>query len=146
MGEIFQVEEYPVVPMCDSSEDHADIHAGFSDVAIKYFKEKPYWGVLPNADIVTEMTGTCGDTMTIYLNIDKAIITDVKVLVLGCNGAMAAAMATADLVRGQSIINARAVDDAHVQHKLQEVPARKHHCIQLAVKTLQAALDTYVIV
>ncbi len=33
------------------------------------------------------------------------------------------------------------IGDNDVFNALEEVPARKHHCIQLAVKTLHRALD-----
>ena len=44
-------------------------NAGYSDKAIQYYMEKPYMGVLPDADQVSEMTGTCGDTMAVYLKV-----------------------------------------------------------------------------
>jgi len=34
--------------------------SGYSDKAIRYFMEKPYIGAIPDADQVSEMTGTCG--------------------------------------------------------------------------------------
>ena len=47
----------------------ADI--GYSEKAIKYYIEKPYMGSLPDADQVSEMIGTCGDTMRIFLKINN---------------------------------------------------------------------------
>jgi nitrogen fixation protein NifU and related proteins len=45
--------------------------------------------------------------------------------------------------KGKSLKEAHAVNDADVFRVLEEIPAKKHHCIQLAVKTLHAALDAY---
>ena len=52
-------------------------------------------------------------------------------------------MAAVDLIRGRTIEEARALNDGDVFRLLEELPAQKHHCIQLAVKTLQKALDEY---
>ena len=45
--------------------------SGYSDKAITYFLNKTNMGILPDADQVTELTGLCGDTMRIYLKLEK---------------------------------------------------------------------------
>lgn len=117
--------------------------SGYSDKAIQYYIEKPYMGDLPGADHTSEMLGTCGDTMKIYLQIDGDKITDVRYQVLGCPGAVSAAMAIVDLVKGNSIQHARSINDGNVFKLLGDIPVKKHHCIQLAVKTLNKALDEF---
>ena len=117
--------------------------AGYSEKAAFYYTEKPHMGILPNADLVSEMTGTCGDTMSIYLELDKDVITDAKYEVLGCAGAVSAAMAIVDLIKGKNLSHAKTIGDSDVFHVLEEIPEEKHHCIQLAVKTLHKALDEY---
>ena len=49
-------------------------------------------GEIPDADQVSELTGTCGDTMRIWLKIEDGVIRDARYQVLGCPGAVAAAM------------------------------------------------------
>jgi nitrogen fixation NifU-like protein len=116
---------------------------GYSDTAIQYYMEKPYMGSLPDADQVSEMIGSCGDTAKIFLKIDQDKITDIRYQILGCPGAISAAMATVDIVKGKSIDQARTLNDGHVFNKLVDLPAKKHHCIQLAVKALHKAIDEY---
>lgn len=128
--------------------DSNDLHkmlaeSGYSEKAIQYYIEKPYMGDLPGADHTSEMLGTCGDTMKIYLKIDQGTITDVRYQVLGCPGAVSAAMATVDLIKGNSIHYARSVNDGDIFKLLGDIPVKKHHCIQLAVKTLYKALDEF---
>ena len=117
--------------------------SGYADKAISYYLEKPYMGELPDADHVSEMLGSCGDTMKIFLKIDGDIVSDVRYQVLGCPGAISAAMALVDLVRGKTLDAARAVNDGDVFQLLEDLPSKKHHCIQLAVKTFHKALDEY---
>ena len=54
---------------------------------------------------------------------------------------ISAAMAVVDLIKGKDLDHARSVDDSTVFNVLKEIPVKKHHCIQLAVKTLHKALD-----
>jgi len=117
--------------------------AGYSDRAIQYYMEKPYMGVLPDADQVSEMTGTCGDTMAVYLKVADGKIADVRYQVMGCAGAVSAAMAAVDLVKGKHIHEARTLEDGDIFRVLQDIPLKKHHCIQLAVKALHKTLDDY---
>jgi nitrogen fixation NifU-like protein len=89
------------------------------------------------------MTGTCGDTMGIYIKMDNGVVGDAKYQVMGCAGAISAAMAVVDLIKGKDLDYARSIDDGVVFKVLEEIPVKKHHCIQLAVKTLHKALDAY---
>jgi len=59
-------------------------------------------------------------------------------------GAVAEAMAAADLGRGKNIEEAIMLNGGDVFRLLQEIPATKHHCIQLAVETLQKALIEFI--
>lgn len=117
--------------------------AGYSDKAIQYYLEKPYMGSLPDADQVAEMTGTCGDTMAVYLKVADGKVLDVMYQVMGCAGAISAAMAAVDLVKGKKIEDARCLEDGDIFRVLQDIPVKKHHCIQLAVKTLHKVIDAY---
>ena len=117
--------------------------SGYSKTAINYYINKPHMGQIPDADIISEMTGTCGDTMGIYIKMDNGVVGDAKYQVMGCAGAISAAMAVVDLIKGKDLDIARSIDDGTVYKVLQEIPVKKHHCIQLAVKTLHKALDTH---
>ena len=73
--------------------------SGYSDKAIRYYLDKKNMGELDNANQVSELTGHCGDTMKIFLKIDGGIVSDAKIKVLGCPGAIAAAMAAMDMIK-----------------------------------------------
>jgi nitrogen fixation protein NifU and related proteins len=117
--------------------------SGYAPTAIKYYLDKPYMGELPDATQTSEMLGTCGDTMKIFLKIDNDIIADARYQVLGCPGAISAAMAAVDIIKGKSLDFARKMNDGDVFQVLEDLPSKKHHCIQLAVKTLHKAIDEY---
>ena len=117
--------------------------SGYSQTAIDYYINKPHMGQIADADVTSEMTGTCGDTMGIYIKMDNGVVGDAKYQVMGCAGAISAAMAVVDLIKGKDLEHARSIDDGTVFKVLKEIPVKKHHCIQLAVKTLHKALNAH---
>jgi nitrogen fixation NifU-like protein len=118
--------------------------AGYADPAINYYLEKKYMGHIENADQVSEKIGSCGDIMKVYLKIDdQTIINDVRYEITGCAGAISAAMAAVDLVKGKTIDDALLINDGHVFKVLENIPEKKHHCIQLAVKTMHQGIEEF---
>ncbi|MGI6655620.1 MAG: iron-sulfur cluster assembly scaffold protein [Desulfobulbus sp.] len=128
----------------DASERQLMGEAGYAPPAIAYYQEKKYMGNLPDADQVTLNIGSCGDVMKIYLKVDAdGRIEDIRYEITGCAGAISAAMATVDLARGKTLDEALQLNDGDVFKALEGVPAKKHHCIQLAVKTLHQGVKDY---
>ena len=118
--------------------------AGYADPAINYYLEKKYMGYIENADQVSEKVGSCGDIMKVYLKVDdNNLINDVRYEITGCAGAISAAMAAVDLVKGKTIDEALKINDGDVFKVLENIPEKKHHCIQLAVKTMHQGIQEY---
>ncbi len=116
--------------------------AGYADPAINYYLEKKYMGHIENADQVSEKVGSCGDIMKVYLKVDKSkIIEDVRYEITGCAGAISAAMAAVELVKGKTLDNALKINDGDIFKVLENIPEKKHHCIQLAVKTMHQGIE-----
>ena len=117
--------------------------SGYADRAIEYFQSKKNIGIIEDADQVTDLTGPCGDTMKISLNIDGDRISDAKMQVLGCPGAVASGCALAGLAKGKTLQEAGDIDLDELYRELEKLPAQKVHCARLAIKTLQKALEEY---
>jgi nitrogen fixation NifU-like protein len=116
--------------------------AGYASPAIDYYLEKKYMGFIENADQVSEKVGSCGDIMKIYLKVDDdKIIQDIRYEITGCAGAISAAMAAVDLAKGKSLDQALSINDGDVFKVLENIPEKKHHCIQLAVKTMHQGIE-----
>jgi nitrogen fixation NifU-like protein len=119
------------------------ISSGYSEKAINYFLEKKNMGSLPDADQVSELTGTCGDTMKVYLKVEDGRIKDAKIQVLGCPGAVASAMAAMDIIKGKTLEEAQGLKDRDIFRMLEDIPDQKTHCIRLTNKTIQKAIEEY---
>jgi nitrogen fixation NifU-like protein len=115
--------------------------SGYSDKAIDYYLNQPSMGTLSDANQVSELTGACGDTMRVYLKLDQGRIMDARMQVLGCPGAVASAMAAMELIKGKTVKQAKRLTDRDIFRVLEELPDQKQHCIRLAVKSVQKALD-----
>ncbi len=138
-------EKIVVTPIASSDAERKMLsEAGYADPAIDYYLEKKYMGHIENADQISEKVGSCGDIMKVYLKIseDKKI-EDVRYEITGCAGAISAAMAAVDLVKGKSMDEALKINDGHVFSVLENIPEKKHHCIQLAVKTMHKGIEEY---
>jgi nitrogen fixation NifU-like protein len=116
--------------------------AGYADPAINYYLEKKYMGHLENADQVSQKIGSCGDIMKVYIKLgENEIIDDVRYEITGCAGAISAAMAAVELVKGKTLADALKINDGDVFKVLENIPEKKHHCIQLAVKTMHLGIE-----
>ena len=100
-------------------------------------------GSLSDADQVSELTGTCGDTMKIYLKVEEGRIKDAKIQVLGCPGAVASAMAAIDIIKGKTLDEVQGLKDRDIFFMLEDIPDQKTHCIRLTNKTIQKAIEEY---
>lgn len=128
----------------DDAERKMLSDAGYADPAINYYLEKKYMGHIENADQISEKIGSCGDIMRVYLKIDNDnLIDDVRYEITGCAGAISAAMAAVDLVKGKTIDDALKINDGDIFKVLGNIPEKKHHCIQLAVKTMHKGIKEY---
>ncbi len=67
--------------------------AGYSGKAIELYRNKVNVGLIENPDVALAYTGPCGDTITLYLIINKdKIIEDAKFQYLGCPASAARAL------------------------------------------------------
>jgi len=132
-----------------SNQEHSeDVYkilkdTGYSDKAIKYFQTDENTGIIEDADQITNLTGPCGDAMKISLNIESDKISDAKIQVLGCPGAVASGCAVVNLAKGKTIQEASQIDLDLLYAELEKLPEKKVHCARLAIKILQKALDEY---
>ena len=117
--------------------------SGYSQKAIDHYLEQSNMGSLSDADQVSELTGPCGDTMKVYLKLEEGKIQDAKIQVLGCPGAVASAMVAMDLAKGRTVEEALEIKDRDIVRILEELPEQKVHCVRLAVKALEKALNEY---
>lgn len=83
---------------------------------------------------------TCGDVMTLYLELDGEMIRQASFKTMGCGAAIASGSLLTEILRGKSLKDAEKIDPPAVTQALGGLPAIKMHCPELAVEALRAAL------
>ncbi len=117
--------------------------SGYADKAIEYFQNRNNLGVIDGADHCTDLTGPCGDTMKITMNVKGDRIQDAKIQVMGCPGAVASGSAAVALAKGRTLDEAESLSLDELYRELEKMPDQKVHCARLAIKTLQKAVAQY---
>ncbi len=117
--------------------------AGYSEKAIDYYLKKLNVGEIENPDSYFMYTGSCGDTMEIYLKIESGIIKDAKFQAIGCAGAFVSGSALTEMIKGKSLEEAEKIENQEVTGIIGGMPSAKTHCAGLALRTLKKAIVKY---
>jgi nitrogen fixation protein NifU and related proteins len=99
----------------------------FSDKALELAYEPVRMGSMEAADASGRMTDECGDVLEIFLKADSGVITDASFLCDGCGASMACGSASAQLVSGMTVDDARRVDAAALLEFLGGLPDSHRH-------------------
>jgi nitrogen fixation NifU-like protein len=88
-------------------------------------------------------TGECGDTVEIYLIIDKGRIRSVSYETNGCMNTNACNNTVAELAEGRKINDAWEITPDDVVAYLETLPPENRHCADLAVGAFYLALTNW---
>ena len=116
---------------------------GYSEKVIEYFRNKVNMGRIDNADWVSEHTGSCGDTLRIYLKINNGVIEDAKFLYVGCPGVGASASAITEMVKKKALEEAKKITEKDVLENLEGLPESKLDCVKLTVTAMKRTIAEY---
>jgi NifU-like protein involved in Fe-S cluster formation len=84
--------------------------------------------------------GLCGDSMIVYLKIEKDLIIDAKFQAVGCAGAFASGSALTEMVKGKTLKAAESITEQDVVGDLGKLPGPKLHCVRLAIDALRKSI------
>ncbi|NLA04530.1 MAG: Fe-S cluster assembly scaffold protein NifU [Firmicutes bacterium] len=116
----------------------------YNERVIDHFTNPRNVGEMPEADIVGESGSfKCGDTMKIYLKIEKERISEVKFQTFGCGAAIASSSMLTEMVKGKTLEEAQQVTNEDVALELGGLPPLKMHCSNLAADALRDAITKY---
>jgi len=101
-------------------------------------------GKLDNADGVGVTENLrCGDSMKIYIKVNKDKIKDIKFQTLGCGHAIAISDMICELAKNKTVEQAKEITLKDVIRELGEIPNPKIHCVSLAEVALKSAIKDY---
>ncbi len=116
----------------------------YNDKVMDHFSNPRNVGVLEDANAVgLEVNPVCGDSMRLYLRIEKGQIHDARFQTAGCGAAIATSSMATELIKGMTTDQARALTKEDIEDALGGLPGNKIHCSMLAVDAIEAALQDY---
>ena len=117
----------------------------YSDKVMDHFANPRNTGRIENpSGQGTVGNPTCGDLMTIYIDVDdNEVIQDIKFETFGCGAAIATSSMITEMAVGMPIEDALKISRNDVADELDGLPPVKMHCSNLAADALRAAIDDY---
>ena len=115
----------------------------YSETTIDHFMSPRNLGDMSDADGFGRVTGSCGDTMEIWLKVNSGTIADASFMTDGCGTSIASGSMVTEMVKGKSIIEAQKISQQDVLKALGGLPEESEHCALLAADTLKEAIRDY---
>lgn len=120
-----------------------DARRVYSETVIDHAMAPRNLGVMQHADGYASLTGSCGDTMEIWLKVIDDTIANAIFMTDGCGPSIASGSMVTEIARGKSLSEAREVSQQDVLDALGGLPDESKHCALLATHTLKAAITDY---
>lgn len=118
----------------------ADARKIYSRKVIEHFMNPRNYGELENPDGYTFMSGICGDTIGIYVAMDRGRIARASFVTNGCGPTIACGSALTSMAKGLTVSEAQSITGDDLAEYLDGLPVENTHCADLAVNTLKGAL------
>lgn len=115
----------------------------YGQMAFERWLSPLYLGALDNPDGHGRLTGSCGDTMEIFLKFERERVVEATFLTDGCGPSAVCGSFAAELALGKSLDEVTAITGETILEVLGGLPQEEQHCAFLAAATLQDALDHY---
>ena len=117
----------------------------YSEKVMDHFANPRNTGVIENASGEgTVGNPTCGDLMTIYIDVDEnEVIQDIKFETFGCGAAIATSSMITEIAMGMTVDEALEITRNDVADALDGLPPIKMHCSNLAADALTEAIKDY---
>ena len=124
----------------------AEMRRVYSEKVIDHAMNPRNVGSMPDAEGFAAVTGPCGDTMEIWLEVKNGRISNATFWTDGCGATIAAGSMVTELARGQSIAEAQRISQKDILDALGGLPDEDLHCALLASNTLREAIRDYLII
>ena len=121
----------------------ADMRKVYSETVIDHAMNPRNVGDMENADGFGKVTGSCGDTMEIWLKVKGGTVADATFLTDGCGSTIASGSMVTELIKGKSVPEAQKVTQQAILNALGGLPEDSLHCALLAAETLKEAIKDY---
>lgn len=121
-----------------------DLRRTSGPAVIDHWQNPRNLGAIPNPDGYAKNTGSCGDTMEMFLRVVDQRVVACSFQTDGCGTTVVCGSAATELARGRSLVEVLGIVSAErILGVLGGLPDDSVHCAQLAAETLRRALADY---
>ncbi len=124
---------------------HDETRKAYGDAGFERWLNPLYAGTMENADGYGRVTGSCGDTMEIYLRFEGDKVGEALFRTDGCGASTVCGSFAAELAQGLTPDELIEISGESILKKLGALTEEDQHCAFLAAETLQEALNDYMI-
>lgn len=117
----------------------------YGEIGFERWLNPLYVGTMDGADAHARVTGTCGDSIEIFLRFDKDKVTEALFQTDGCGASTVCGSFAAELAIGKTPDDLTEITGETILEILGKFPDEDRHCAFLAAETLQEALNDYMI-
>ena len=121
----------------------AEMRKVYSETTIDHAMNPRNVGDMKDADGFAKVTGTCGDTIEMWLKLKNGTVADATFMTDGCGTSIASGSMVTEMAKGKSISEARKISQQDVLGALGGLPEESEHCALLAANTLKEAIRDY---
>jgi len=122
---------------------YEETRVAYGELAFERWLNPLYAGVIHDADGSGSITGTCGDTMEIFLKFEEGSVKEATFQTDGCGCSAICGSFAAELAHGRSPDEIADITGETILDVLGGLPKEDRHCAFLAAETLQEALHNY---
>jgi nitrogen fixation NifU-like protein len=127
------------------NQNFEETKAAYGDVAFQRWLKPLYMGAMDNPDGHGRITGSCGDTVQIFLKFENDKVKKASFETDGCMSSTVCGSFAAELSLGKSPDEILDITGEAVLKKVARLPEEDKHCAFLCVEALQEALNDYMI-
>jgi nitrogen fixation NifU-like protein len=120
-----------------------DMKRVYSEKTIDHFLNPRNLGGIPAPDGFGRVTGSCGDTMEIYLKVRDGRVMNASFWTDGCGTSIASGSMVTEMAKRMDISEAQRISQQDVLAALGGLPEESEHCALLAADTLKEAIKDY---
>lgn len=122
-----------------------DNQAGSRDPGLEVGNETICMQRMLDASTFGKITGSCGETMEIFLRIEGDHIVDASFRTDGCISSILCGLVASRLAKGKTVDDAAMIGGDTILMVLKRLPETESHCAYLAAETLHAAIHNWMI-
>jgi len=124
---------------------YEETRTAYGDIAFQRWLKPLYMGAMDKSDGYGRVTGSCGDTMEIFLKFENGRVQDASFQTDGCGSSTVCGSFATEMALGRSPDEIIHITGEAILEKVEKFPEEDQHCAFLSAEALQEALNNYMI-